>query len=135
MRATSKSPTITQQGAARSDDGLSARLALVRRRLPRAAPPTHPGTMLLEEFLIPLGVTQVACAEAMGVSFPRLNGLVNGRRGVTPDTALRLARVVGMTADFWLELQLDWDLWHAVRSDRAAGIEDLPQLGARSDTG
>ena len=91
--------------------------------------------MLLEEFLTPLGVTQVACAEAMGVSFPRLNGLVNGRRGVTPDTALRLARVVGMTADFWLELQLDWDLWHAARSDRAAGIEHLPQLGASPDAG
>lgn len=129
MRTMCTSP-ITAERDAGHDDGLSARMDLVRRRLPRTEPPPHPGTMLLEEFLVPLGVTQVACAEAMGVSFPRLNGLVNGRRGVTPDTALRLARVVGMTADFWLELQLDWDLWHALRSDRAGGIENLPQLGA-----
>ena len=130
---TSTSPITTERRSADAGDGVAARLALVRRRLPRDAPPTHPGTMLLEEFLTPLGVTQVACAEAMGVSFPRLNGLVNGRRGVTPDTALRLARVVGMTADFWLELQLDWDLWHAARSDLAAGIEHLPRLGGSPD--
>ena len=60
----------------------------------------------------------------MGVSFPRLNEIINRKRGVTPDTALRLARVTGMSADFWLGLQQDWDLWHAMRSDKAKEIED-----------
>ena len=92
------------------------------KRLPSDRPPTHPGEMLLEEFLRPLGVSQSALAIRLRVSFPRLNEIIRGRRSVTPDTALRLARVVGMSADFWLGLQQDWDLWHAMRSDKAAAI-------------
>ena len=84
--------------------------------------------MLLHEFLEPLGVSQSALAVRLGVSFPRLNEVIRGRRGVTPDTALRLARVVGMSADFWLGLQQDWDLWHAMRSDNAAAIAELEPL-------
>ena len=70
------------------------------RRLPDRRPPTHPGEMLLEEFVKPLGISQSALAVRLGVSFPRLNEIVRGKRGVTPDTALRLSRVVGMSADF-----------------------------------
>ena len=95
---------------------------LVTKRLPSDRAPTHPGEMLLEEFLKPLGVSQSALAIRLGVSFPRPNEIVRGRRSVTPDTALRLERVVGMSADFWLGLQQDWDLWHAMRSDKAAAI-------------
>jgi addiction module HigA family antidote len=84
--------------------------------------------MLLEEFLRPLGVSQSAFAIRLGVSFPRLNEIIRGKRGVTPDTALRLARVLGMSADFWLGLQQDWDLWHAMRGKRAAKIADLEPL-------
>jgi addiction module HigA family antidote len=84
--------------------------------------------MLLEEFLKPLGVTQSAFAIRLGVSFPRLNEIIRGKRSVTPDTALRLARVLGMSADFWLGLQQDWDLWHAMRSKDAAEIEQLEPL-------
>jgi addiction module HigA family antidote len=84
--------------------------------------------MLLEEFLKPLGISQSAFAVRLGVSFPRLNEIVRHRRGVTPDTALRLARVTGMSAEFWLGLQQDWDLWHALHSDRAAAIERLEPL-------
>jgi addiction module HigA family antidote len=84
--------------------------------------------MLREEFLVPLGVTQSALAVRLGISFPRLNEVVRGKRGVTPDTALRLARVVGMSADFWLGLQQDWDLWHAMRARSAAQIERLRPL-------
>jgi len=65
-------------------------------RIPTNGPPTHPGEMLLEEFLKPLGMTQVALAEKIGVSYPRINELVRGKRGVTPDTALRLERLFGM---------------------------------------
>lgn len=84
--------------------------------------------MLLEEFLVPLNITQSALAERLGISFPRLNEIVRGKRGVTPDTALRLARVVGMSADFWLGLQQDWELWRAMHSERAAEIKRLKPL-------
>ncbi len=81
--------------------------------------------MLLEEFTKPLGLTQTELAAKLGISFPRLNEVIRGRRAVTPDTALRLERVLGMPADFWLGLQLDWDLWHAIRGDGAAEIAKL----------
>jgi addiction module HigA family antidote len=85
--------------------------------------------MLHDEFLVPLEMTQSELAARLEVSFPRLNEIVRGKRGVTPDTALRLARVVGMSADFWLGLQQDWDLWHAMHSDRAAEIARLKPVG------
>ncbi len=84
--------------------------------------------MLLEEFLKPLGVSQSEFAVRLGVSFPRLNEIVRGKRSVTPDTALRLAQVLGMSADFWLGLQTDWDLWHAMRGEGAAEIARLEPL-------
>lgn len=89
--------------------------------------------MLLEEFLKPLDISQSAFAIRLGVSFPRLNEIIRGKRGVTSDTALRLARVTGMSADFWLGLQQDWDLWHAMRGPDAKRIAELEPLvyGAR----
>jgi len=119
MPTKSKSPIITE--------GID-RKPLVQRRLPTHRPPTHPGEMLLEEFLKPLGISQSAFAIRLGISFPRLNEVINARRSVTTDTALRLARVTGMSADFWLGLQQDWDLWHALRSDKAADIARLEPL-------
>ena len=101
---------------------------LVRRRLPSEMPPVGPGEMLLEEFLKPLGISQSAFAIRLGVSFPRLNEIIRGKRAVTPDTALRLAQVTGMSADFWLGLQSDWDLWHALRSKDAKQIAKLAPL-------
>src|SRR5438552_779173 len=95
------------------------------RRLPSHRPPTHPGQMLLEEFLKPMGISQSALAIRLGISFPRMNEIIRGKRGVTPDTALRLSHVVGMPADFWLGLQTDWDLWQAVRSNKVAAISRL----------
>jgi len=91
--------------------------------------------MLLEAFLRPLGITQVAFARQLGVSFPRLNGVIRGRRGVTPDTALRLERVTGASAALWLGLQQDWDLWHAERSDAARSIARLTPLAVARDRG
>src|SRR5436309_12172362 len=85
-------------------------------RIPTHGPPTHPGEMLLEEFLKPLDLSQTALAEELGVSYPRINELVRGRRGVTPDTALRLERLFGMEAQFWLNLQVAWDLYQAQHS-------------------
>lgn len=94
-------------------------------RLPKYRAPTHPGEMLMEEFLRPLGISQVDFAARLGVSFPRLNEIIKKRRGVTPDTALRLGRVLGMSAEFWLGLQLDWELWNAMQSTDYPKIEQL----------
>jgi addiction module HigA family antidote len=81
--------------------------------------------MLLEEFLKPLGITQIEAAQRMGVPFQRMNTLVNGRRGVTADTALRLAKLTGMDAGFWMGLQADFDLWHALRAVDLSKITPL----------
>ena len=84
--------------------------------------------MLLNEFLEPHGISQTDFAQRLGISFVRLNEIINGRRGMTPDTALRLEKVLGMSADFWLGLQLDWDLWNAMHSEDAKKIAQLRPL-------
>jgi antitoxin HigA-1 len=98
--------------------------------LPKNRPPTHPGEMLRAEFLEPLGMTQTELAERIHVSFPRVNEIVNGRRGVTPDTALRLSRLFGTTAEFWLDGQRNWDLWHALHSESAKELKRIEPVGA-----
>ncbi|TFH33408.1 MAG: addiction module antidote protein, HigA family [Deltaproteobacteria bacterium] len=102
-------------------------------RIPTHGPPTHPGEILLEEFLKPIGLSQTELAEKMGVSYPRVNELIHGKRGVTPDTALRLEKLFGMEAQFWLNLQLAWDLYHATHSPAAKNIRKIKCLipGAR----
>lgn len=94
-------------------------------RLPKRRPPTHPGEILLEEFLTPFGMTQKDLAQRIGVSYPRVNELVHGKRGVTPDTALRLSRLFGTTPEFWLNGQLAWDLWHAMHAPAASSLERI----------
>ena len=74
--------------------------------------PTSPGEMLLEEFLKPLGMSQVAFAEHIGVSFKRINEIVNGRRAVTPETAWLFAKAFGNSPQFWMNLQATYDLVH-----------------------
>ncbi len=69
--------------------------------------------MLLEEFLFPMGLSQRQLADSIHVPYQRINELTNGRRGITPSTALRLAKFFGMSADFWMNLQTRWDLYHA----------------------
>ena len=86
-------------------------------RIPTNRQPTHPGEMLLREFLLPLGMTQQDLARAIRVPYQRVNEIVRGRRGVTPSTALRLARFFGVSPGFWMNLQLRWDLYHAQRSE------------------
>ena len=86
-------------------------------RIPTDREPTHPGEMLLQEFLLPLGMTQRDLATGIRVPFQRVNEVVRGRRGVTPSTALRLARYLGTSPDFWMNLQLRWDLYHARRAE------------------
>ncbi len=87
-------------------------------RVPTHRTPTHPGEMLQEEFLIPMGLTQRALADAIHVPYQRVNDLVNGRRSMTPSTALRLAKYFGNSAGFWMNLQLRWDLYRAQQAEK-----------------
>ncbi len=89
--------------------------------IPTARPPTPPGEILLEEFLQPLRMTQAEAARQMGMPLNRLNQVIRGRRGVTADTALRLARLLNTSPEFWMNLQVASDLYQATRALEHAG--------------
>jgi len=82
-------------------------------RVPTNRVPTHPGQMLLQEFLMPLKISQVKLSKELGIPFQRVNEIVNGKRGVTPSTALKLGKFFGNSPSFWLNLQMRSDLYLA----------------------
>ena len=82
-------------------------------RIPTHRTPTHPGEMLLEEFLKPMGITQRQLSHSIHVPYQRINEIINQKRGITPSTALRLAKYFGVSEDFWLNNQLRLDLYKA----------------------
>lgn len=86
-------------------------------RVPTHREPTHPGEMLIEEFLVPMGITQRELANSIHVPYQRINEIINKRRGITPSTALRLAKFFGMSEGFWMNLQLRWDLYKAKQAE------------------
>ena len=86
-------------------------------RIPTHRTPTHPGEMLLEEFLRPMGLTQRELSVAIRVPYQRVNEIINGRRRITPSKALRLAKFFGVSPDFWMNIQLRWDLYFAKQSE------------------
>jgi addiction module HigA family antidote len=88
--------------------------------LPKYRKPTHPGEILLEEFLNPMGKTQQDLARHLDWTFAKVNEIVNGKRGVTPETALTFADVFGTTPDFWMNLQANHDLWLAQQEHETA---------------
>ena len=79
--------------------------------MPKHREPTHPGEMLLKEFLEPMGINQKVLSDHLGWTYARLNEIVKKRRSVTPDSALSLAEAFKMEPEFWLNLQRDWDIW------------------------
>ena len=94
-------------------------------RIPKHRPPVGPGEIILEEFLKPLGMTQSELAERIGVDFNRVNGIINGRRALTADSALRLSAVFGPSPGFWLNAQQAVDLYRAqnAKGEAIAKIE------------
>lgn len=99
-------------------------------RIPTDRIPTHPGEMLLEEFLVPAGLTQRELADAIRVPYQRVNELVNGRRGITPSTALRLAKYFDVSPGYWLNLQTRWDLYHARKQEEQELEAIIPRTPA-----
>lgn len=99
-------------------------------RIPTHREPTHPGEILREEFLIPMNISQRDLADAIHVSYQRINELINKKRGITPSTALRLARFFEVSADFWINLQVRWDLFKVQVAEKTErdSIEDVHQL-------
>jgi antitoxin HigA-1 len=85
--------------------------------IPTNRPPTSPGEMLREEFLEPMGLTQRQLADAIGVSYQRVNELINGKRGITTSTALRLARYFNTSPDFWLNMQRATDIYQVLNQE------------------
>ena len=102
-------------------------------RIPSDRSPTHPGIMLREEFLDPLGITQRELADAIRVPYQRVNEIVNERRGMTPSTALRLAKFFGNSPGFWMNLQLRYDLFEA-KQDEGDEIKHIPTLKSKHAT-
>ncbi len=87
--------------------------------LPKNRPPTPPGEMLLEEYLGPRGITQVELAARMGVPIQRVNTIINGKRGITAETAILLSEALNTSPELWMGLQASHDLWHALRKRSA----------------
>lgn len=100
----------------------SATTTTSRRRARRAFPPVHPGEVIRDDYLAPLKMSQYALAKALGITQARLGEIVRGKRAITPDTALRLARYFGTSAEFWTGMQAQYDL-EVARDAMAATIE------------
>lgn len=103
-------------------------------RIPTNRRPTSPGEMLLEEFIKPIGISQKAFAQRLGITVVRLNELILGKRSLSVDSALRLEQVLGMSADFWMRLQLGCDLYDARHSKDARLIAKLTPLKIAANT-
>ncbi|MBK8046841.1 MAG: HigA family addiction module antidote protein [Anaerolineales bacterium] len=89
-------------------------------RMPTHRAPTHPGVILLEEFLEPMGISQKQLADGIMVPYQRINDIIRGRRGITPATALRLVKFFDTTPELWLNLQLRCDLYQSQRDEGPA---------------
>ena len=112
-------------------------------RVPTHREPTHPGEMLMEEFLNPMGISQKDLADALHVPYQRINEIINKKRGITPSTALRLAKFFGLSEDFWMNIQLRCDLYTTKKAEESAlrsiqpfrhntplhSKKNLPQIG------
>src|SRR5882724_8713821 len=97
-------------------------------RIPTNRAPVHPGEVLREEFLEPMEISQVELAKLLDIPFQRVNMIVNEKRAVTPDTALRLSKLFGTTVDFWMNFQMAWDVYEAEHSPEAKTINRIERL-------
>ncbi|MDZ8139180.1 MAG: HigA family addiction module antitoxin [Nostoc sp. DedQUE04] len=97
-------------------------------RVPKYRPPSHPGEILLKDFLDPMGITQRELANALHVPYQRINELVNQKRGITPSTAIRLSKFFENSSEFWLNLQQKWELYHVFKEEEEE-LKSILQFG------
>jgi antitoxin HigA-1 len=93
-------------------------------KVPKYRPPSHPGEILLKDFLEPMGITQRQLADALHVPYQRVNELINQKRGITPSTAIRLSKFFGNSSNFWLNLQQNWEIYYVLKEEE----EDLKAI-------
>ncbi|MDJ0737491.1 MAG: HigA family addiction module antitoxin [Nostocaceae cyanobacterium] len=86
-------------------------------KIPKYRSPSHPGEILLKDFLEPMGITQRQLADALHVPYQRINEIINQKRDVTPSTAVRLSKFFGNSSEFWLNLQQNWELYHVLKQE------------------
>jgi addiction module HigA family antidote len=101
-------------------------------RVPTHREPTHSGEMLIEEFLSPMGITQKDLADSIHVPYQRINEIINKKRGITPSTALRLAKFFGVSEDFWMNLQLRCDLYKTKQAEEKT-LNDIKPFNYKSN--
>lgn len=94
-----------------------------------AESPSHPGTILKDQFLDPMDMTQTELSDRLNVSFQRVNELVNGKRSFTPETAILLEKLFGVSAGFWLDLQRKYDLYQAYHGPAAEKADNIEAVG------
>ncbi|MEH2349080.1 MAG: HigA family addiction module antitoxin [Nostoc sp.] len=87
-------------------------------RVPKHRSPSHPGEILLKEFLEPMEISQRELADAIHVPYQRINEVVNQKRGITPSTAVRLSKFFGNSSEFWLNLQQNWEVYHVLKEEK-----------------
>lgn len=97
-------------------------------KMPTNRPPVHPGEILLEEFMKPYGLTQTEIAQRIDVSRKHISEVVNGRKRISTDIALRLSRLFGTSPELWLNGQLAWDVWHTMRGENAIKLETIEPM-------
>ena len=97
-------------------------------RIPTNRAPVHPGEILREEYLEPMGLSQVELAKLLDIPFQRVNMIVNEKRAVTPDAALRLSKLFDTSVGFWLNLQLACDVYEAAYSPEARSINKIEKF-------
>jgi antitoxin HigA-1 len=100
------------------------------RMVPTDRPPTPPGEMLREEFIKPLGLTQAELADKLGMPRVAVNAIINGKRSITPGTAMRLAKALGTTPEFWINGQIAVDLYDAEHDEKQVrAVEKITPIG------
>jgi antitoxin HigA-1 len=98
-------------------------------KIPKYRPPSHPGEILLKDFLEPMGITQRQLADALHVPYQRVNELINQKRGITPSTALRLSKFFGNSSSFWLNLQQNWEIYYVLQQEEEE-LQAISQFNA-----
>ena len=101
-------------------------------RIPKKRVPSHPGEILLKDFLNPMSISQRELADAIHVPYQRVNELINGKRGIAPSTALRLSAFFGNSSEFWLNLQQAWELYHVLK-DEEKELKTIPRFKSKEE--